>query len=804
MAASSAVPRVRRPGGAADVVVVGVLIGVAAMGFGPTFGGRSYLVAAGAGAVLGLALGWLGALRRMSTVSLAAVTALTYLLFGGAVVLRQTTIAGVLPTLETVRRLALDAVTSWKGLLTVVPPAGAFPDVAIVPFLSCLVAAVLAGSLALRARRPGWTLLPLAVFTVGVILLGTAQVALPVVQGITFGVVGLGWTAWRRASARAESLHAARAGLPDGEAARASRTMRSRRVRNAAAMLVIAGTLTAAAAPVLQPAGQRHVLRDAIVPPLDLRDYSSPLDGFRRYVKDLDKQVLFTVSGLPAGDRIRLATLDAYTGTVMDVAGGAPDSPAGSGSFSRFAAGTTSKAASVVSGQSADLTVTIAAYQGVWLPDVGQPEGVTFSGPRAASLSAGLYRNTETGTLLSTAGLRGGDAFTVRAVVPPVPTVTDLTNRQLANLLLPAPARVPQSVASVANTFVGNASTGIDRVERLRSALSTGGIFSNGLDGQPTSRAGHGSDRIDTLLSGTQMVGDDEQFAVAMTLMARQLGIPARVVMGFYPKPGAATASGSYSVTGSDVHAWVEVAFAGVGWVPFDPTPSADQPPKAQDPRSNSKPQPQVLQAPPPPQEPAQPPLQPIPNAVDSRKNSLTGAGWTTYVARVVVVGVPLLVLVSPFLLIAVAKSRRRRRRLGAEVPVERLSGAWREAVDAAVDLGTPVLAGATRRETARSLQELYPHAHALPLAERADDVVFGAHEPSDADVDAFWADVEQFVGDMSQSVGRWRRLRGKFSLRSFGAVHLPELVGRVPRAIRRVPTVLGRVRARTFPGGRQ
>jgi hypothetical protein len=118
----------------------------------------------------------------------AAVTVLAYFLFGGAVALRQTTVAGIGPTFVTLRSLALDAVTSWKDLLTVVPPAAAFPDVMIVPFLSCLVVAVLAGSLALRARRPGWALLPLAALTVGTILLGTAQVAWPIGQGIAFDV----------------------------------------------------------------------------------------------------------------------------------------------------------------------------------------------------------------------------------------------------------------------------------------------------------------------------------------------------------------------------------------------------------------------------------------------------------------------------------------------------------------------------------------------------------------------------------------------------------------------------------------
>ena len=437
----------------------------------------------------------------------------------------------------------------------------------------------------------------------------------------------------------------------------------------------------------------------------------------------------------------------------------------------------------------------------MWLPNTGQPLAVAFTGDRSAILANGLYRNSETGTVVTTAGLRDGDRFVVRALIPPVPAAAALASGRFASLQLPAPARVPQSVASVASTVVGDAAAAMDKVSRLREALASGGVFSDGLDGQLSSRAGHGADRIDTLLSGAQMVGDDEQFAVAMTLMARQLGIPARVVLGFYPKPGTPHLGGVYSVTGADVHAWVEVAFAGAGWVAFDPTPRADQPPKAQDPRSKSRPQPQVLQAPPPPQEPAQPPLQPIPDAANADKRPAPGATWTTYVVRAAMVGLPLLLLISPLMLIVAAKSRRRRRRLAVESSVERLSGGWREVTDAARDLGTPVLASATRRENAMSLQVLYPHARPGPIAQHADAVIFGAQEPTDADVIAFWADVDKVLGDMSRSTSRWRRIRGRFSVRSLNLMHVPELIGRIPRAIRRVPAAVGRVRARPFRG---
>jgi protein-glutamine gamma-glutamyltransferase len=61
-----------------------------------------------------------------------------------------------------------------------------------------------------------------------------------------------------------------------------------------------------------------------------------------------------------------------------------------------------------------------------------------------------------------------------------------------------------------------------------------------------------------------------QHFAGAMALMLRLLGVPARVAVGFT----SGTREGdAWIVTDHDAHAWVEVWFAGQGWIPFDPTP---------------------------------------------------------------------------------------------------------------------------------------------------------------------------------------------------------------------------------------
>jgi transglutaminase-like putative cysteine protease len=61
-----------------------------------------------------------------------------------------------------------------------------------------------------------------------------------------------------------------------------------------------------------------------------------------------------------------------------------------------------------------------------------------------------------------------------------------------------------------------------------------------------------------------------------MASMARTLGIPARVAVGF--TPGSPGSDGRIHVSSHDYHAWVEVPFPGHGWLSFEPTPGRTNP----------------------------------------------------------------------------------------------------------------------------------------------------------------------------------------------------------------------------------
>ncbi len=72
----------------------------------------------------------------------------------------------------------------------------------------------------------------------------------------------------------------------------------------------------------------------------------------------------------------------------------------------------------------------------------------------------------------------------------------------------------------------------------------------------------------------TDREGYCQQFSGAMALLLRMGGVPARVATGFAPGT-LDRRRGEYVVRDLDAHSWVEAWFAGFGWVPFDPTPSA-------------------------------------------------------------------------------------------------------------------------------------------------------------------------------------------------------------------------------------
>lgn len=128
-------------------------------------------------------------------------------------------------------------------------------------------------------------------------------------------------------------------------------------------------------------------------------------------------------------------------------------------------------------------------------------------------------------------------------------------------------SRPPASrrVADLAETITAGVVGTRAKVDALIAWMGSNLTYS--LDA-PLPRAG--SDVVDEFLFDTKQ-GWCEQISSALTVMLRELGVPARVAAGFVPGEWDPV-SRAYRVRERDAHAWTEVWFPGVGWVPFDPT----------------------------------------------------------------------------------------------------------------------------------------------------------------------------------------------------------------------------------------
>ncbi|GAA1732874.1 DUF3488 and transglutaminase-like domain-containing protein [Isoptericola hypogeus] len=123
-----------------------------------------------------------------------------------------------------------------------------------------------------------------------------------------------------------------------------------------------------------------------------------------------------------------------------------------------------------------------------------------------------------------------------------------------------------EDIAQTAGEVVGDAATPYDQAVALQRWLRDPGRFTYSTT---LPRGGTGDPVWDFLQHRT---GYCIQYATTMVVMARSLGIPTRMAVGYLP--GDRSEDGEWQITGQDSHAWPEVYFAGTGWVRFEPTPA--------------------------------------------------------------------------------------------------------------------------------------------------------------------------------------------------------------------------------------
>jgi hypothetical protein len=257
--------------------------------------------------------------------------------------------------------------------------------------------------------------------------------------------------------------------------------------------------------------------------------------------------------------------------------------------------------------------------------------------------------------------------------------------------------------------------------------------------------------------------------------MARAVGLPARVAVGYTPGRYDSTA-GLYRVTSEDAHAWSEVWLAGLGWTRFEPTPDSDLPGGSRLPGgarvsapAGSTPSTPATTTPQPPT----PSTTPATNAARGRAQidinaplagrDRGGFSFDWRIAAVLLVGAVSGVIGVGALIVA-AKRRRRTRRRDEPDPASAVTGAWEEVLDRLSEAGVERRPARTPLELADVAPGRLPDAVEPPLrhlAETYSAARYGSVAPDAEDARKAWRDVISVSAALRAGASvreRWRR----------------------------------------------
>jgi transglutaminase-like putative cysteine protease len=271
---------------------------------------------------------------------------------------------------------------------------------------------------------------------------------------------------------------------------------------------------------------------------------------------------------------LRLATLDTFDGRSWSPTLIGPNSKNSMVAFP-IAKGLT--AAVKRSPQTA--AVTVGNIQGNWLP-------VPYPTTRVAGATGSWFWEAEGLSVRSTDTTIGGQTYTA-SFLDVQPDLTQLrassANSTVSKSYLGLPSRLPSIITDTATSVAGSAATDYDKALALQAyfrsdafTYSTTAPVAQGYDGT-------GADVVAEFLQ--KKSGYCVHFASAMAIMARVLGIPSRVAVGFQPgQPSLKNGQTVFTVSTHDLHAWPELYFQGIGWLRFEPTPGRGDLPSYSDP----------------------------------------------------------------------------------------------------------------------------------------------------------------------------------------------------------------------------
>jgi transglutaminase-like putative cysteine protease len=471
---------------------------------------------------------------------------------------------GVLPSPAACRHLS-DLVTSGiDDASQFAVPAPVTTGIRLLLIGGTLLVAVLVDALAVTYAAAAPAGLPLlALYSVATGLAQDGEGHQPHDQLLWFAVAGVGYLGLLLAEgrdrvARWGRVFGAPAGAPTASAASGARVARLRTGRRVGALALAVALLAPVALPGLgkgliggiqtgHGSGDGGTIT-AIDPVVALRDQLNQTGN---------RQVLSyrTTDSDPSSMYIRVVALDDFDGSqwkpskrsLEDVPAALP-TPAGLGLDVRTRKAVTTFTASrdyVQSWLPMPYPATEVRVNGNWRYE---PAGRTLIGDRHQTVAGQRY--TVTSLEVDPTGTQLADA----------PTAPESILREYTKV----PSSLPSVVAKTAREVTAGSDTDYAKAVALQNWFTSGAFH------YTTSVAyGSGPQAITRFLKDKR--GFCVHFAFTMAAMARTLGIPARVAVGFMP--GGAHQDGSYSVGLKDAHAWPELYFQGIGWTRFEPTP---------------------------------------------------------------------------------------------------------------------------------------------------------------------------------------------------------------------------------------
>ncbi len=426
----------------------------------------------------------------------------------------------------------------------------------------------------------------------------------------------------------------------------------------------------------------------------------SPYVNIRSRLVSQTSQELFTV----AADKPtywRIAGLDTYEDDIWKVAGDfSPET--GKLPGQREFSGEISEV---------DQDYSISALAAIWLP-------AAFAPSEILAATAEVTWNAENSSLTVANDVPDSDGveYSLKSNVPAfsaeqLQAGSEAVPSDIADRYLSLPADLTPQVQQQAIQITQNEPTRYDKMRALQDHF-------RGYDYNVQLGPREG-DPIEQFLAERQ--GFCQQFAGTFALMARSLGVPARVATGFtWGDPiGLDEESGKtiYKVTGRHTHAWPEVYFDDLGWVAFEPTPgrglpgavsytgapatqdSEVQPDNPGEPTTTTTVDPSVAGG-----APIEPDFEDFTDPLLA--DSVTEGGSSGFEVPWRLVGV--LALIGAYVggVPLVRELRRRARRNKADTPARRVETAWAEAVEA-LELGYRI-----ERQPAETRTELADRLH--------------------------------------------------------------------------------------------